>query len=265
MRYAEHPPPDALAPVLHCLWTFEDDTGGAGPQRIVPDGRCELIVHLREPYREAGADSPQPRVIFAGQLTRPLWLEATGPCAVIGARFRPAAARAFVGGSMRRTCDRRMPLDEIAPGLAWGLADSLARMATEERVATLARWVGERITQAGVRDDLAVTSAAALIEARGGRVDTAELLAGSGLGRRQLERRFGDQVGIGPALLATVLRFRRVFDVIEHGGPRPWTDAALEAGYFDQSHLIRDFRRFVGCTPSEFAASRPGLATALVG
>ena len=56
-----------------------------------------------------------------------------------------------------------------------------------------------------------------------------------------------------------------MFDVIEHGGPRPWTDAALEAGYFDQSHLIRDFRRFVGCTPSEFAASRPGLATALVG
>ena len=55
-----------------------------------------------------------------------------------------------------------------------------------------------------------------------------------------------------------------MFDVIEHGGARPWTDAAVEAGYFDQSHLVRDFRRFVGCTPTEFAASRPGLATALV-
>jgi len=264
MRYAEHAPPDALAPVLHRLWTFEDERGGDAPQRIVPDGRCELIVHVGEPYREVGASATQPRVVFAGQLTRPLWLEATGPCSVIGARFRPAAARAFVGGSMRRTTDRRVALEEIVPGLARGLAESLACMDPAQRVPALARWIGERVERARIVDDLAVTSAADLIEARGGRVDVADLVAGARLGRRQFERRFGDQVGIGPALLATVLRLRRVFDVIEHGGPRPWTDAALEAGYFDQSHLIRDFRRFVGCTPTEFAASQPGLATALV-
>src|SRR5688500_3744393 len=100
MRYAEYPPPGALAPVLHCLWTFEDELGSGEPQRIVPDGRCELVIHLLAPYREIGSGSPQPRALFAGQLTRPLWLEATGPCKVIGVRFRPAGARAFVGGSM---------------------------------------------------------------------------------------------------------------------------------------------------------------------
>jgi AraC-like DNA-binding protein len=65
-------------------------------------------------------------------------------------------------------------------------------------------------------------------------------------------------------MLADILRFRRVFDAIERDSARPWTDAALAAGYFDQSHLVRDFRRFVGCTPTEFAAARPGLASALV-
>ena len=265
MRYAEHAPPDALAAVLHCLWTFEDDAPGGEPQRIVPDGRCELIVHLGEPYREVGNDAPQPRVLFAGQLTKPLWLESTGPCAVVSARFRPAAARAFVGYSMRRTTDLRLALDEVVPGLAWGLAESLARLpAMEDRALTLARWVGDRVQHAAVRDDLAVRLAAERIEATGGEVDVAELVAASGLGRRQFERRFGEQVGIGPALLASVLRFRRVFDLIEHDSSRPWTDAALAAGYFDQSHLIRDFRRFVGCTPTEFQRASQGLATALV-
>src|SRR5262245_46789063 len=102
MRYHEEPPPPALADWVHRLWAFEDDSGGGEPQRIVPDGRCELVIHLGDPYREADARWPQPRVLFAGQLTRPLWLESTGPANVIGVRFRPAGARAFAGGSLRR-------------------------------------------------------------------------------------------------------------------------------------------------------------------
>ena len=57
---------------------------------------------------------------------------------------------------------------------------------------------------------------------------------------------------------------KSVFDLIEHDSARPWTDAALAAGYFDQSHFIRDFRRFVGCTPSEFHRTPEGIAQALV-
>src|SRR5206468_2665641 len=86
----------------------------------------------------------------------------------------------------------------------------------------------------------------------------------SGLGRRQLERRFADAIGVGPALLASIVRFRRVFDEIDHGSERPWTDAALAAGYSDQSHFIREFRRFVGCTPGEFLRTAEGLAAALI-
>jgi AraC-like DNA-binding protein len=193
-----------------------------------------------------------------------LWLEATGPCSVIAARFRPAAARAFVGGSMRRTTDRRLALDEIAPGIASGLVEKLVREATAEaRSRTLAQWVGELVEHAAFPQDLAARRAAEHLEARRGQAEMGELQAASGLGPRAFQRRFGDQVGVGPKLLATIFRFRSVFDLIEHDSSRPWTDASLAAGYFDQSHFIRDFRRFVGCTPSGFQRTASGLAAAL--
>jgi len=263
MKYEEHAPPVALASVLHCLWTFEDEGPAGGPQRIVPDGRCELVVHLGAPYREVEAGKPQGRVVFAGQLTRPLWLEATGASGVIGARFHPAAARAFLDMPMDRATDQRLDLTRLWPGEARALLREIDEaVGIEARVGAVAQFVARRLG-AAVPDDV-VTRCVAALQQSGGTMPIQAAAEIAGIGRRQLERRFLDAVGISPALLANVFRFRSVFDAIERDSTRPWTDAAMAAGYFDQSHLIRDFRRFVGCTPTEFAAARPGLGKALV-
>lgn len=262
MRYAEHPPPEALAPILHCLWTFEDD-GASGTQRIVPDGRCELVVHFGAPYREAGEAQPQGRAVFAGQLTRPLWLEGTGVSGVVGARFHPAAARAFFDMPMDRATDKRLDLARLWPGEARALLREVDGEGTPEaRVLAVAQFVARRVSGSAA-DDVVVRCVEAL-QRSAGTMPVQAAVEVAGIGRRQLERRFLDVVGISPALFANVLRFRSVFDAIERDSARPWTDAAMAAGYFDQSHLIRDFRRFVGCTPTEFAAARPGLGKALV-
>ena len=255
MHYAERPPSATLAPYVKCIWRFESESPGK-PDRIVPDGRPELIVHYRAPYAEitaTGRKIIQPRVLFAGQVATPLRVRATGASGVIGVRFHPHGARAFIGTPMREYTDRRVALDA-------GLAEAAAS-GSEEAVE---RFVAERIAASRHEPDALVTRAVERIENASGSVEIEDLLREAGIGRRQLERRFGDAVGIGPALLASIVRFRRVFDVIERGGPRPWTEAALAAGYYDQSHFIREFRRFVGCTPSDFEAERTGLASALV-
>jgi len=263
MRYAEHAPPDALAPVLHCLWTFEDDGPAGGPQRIVPDGRCELVVHFGAPYRETDADAPQGRVVFAGQLTHPLWLEATGASGVVGARFHPATARAFLDMPMDRATDQRLDLTRLWPGETRALAREVdAAKTLEERVQAVAQFVLRRV--GGSQVDESVQRCVMAFRDTGGMMPVQAAAEIAGIGRRQLERRFLDVVGVSPALFANVLRFRSVFEAIEHDSARPWTDAAIAAGYFDQSHLNRDFRRFVGCTPTEFAATLPGLAKSLV-
>jgi AraC-like DNA-binding protein len=77
---------------------------------------------------------------------------------------------------------------------------------------------------------------------------------------RALQRRFAREVGVPPRTLAAVFRFRRVFDALAENDAATWTQAAQAVGYFDHPQLVRDFRRFLGCTPSQYMRTRGALA-----
>ena len=145
MSYAEFAPTDRLARFVRCVWTYTSKAAESAPQRIVPDGRCELIVHAGEPYAEVdgrGRTRIQPRAVFAGQVTRPLHLQATGECCVIGVRFHPAGARQFLGRSLREATDARVPLDQLWIGAGSALArDVLACKGMAQRVAMVQAFV----------------------------------------------------------------------------------------------------------------------------
>ncbi len=83
-------------------------------------------------------------------------------------------------------------------------------------------------------------------------------LAGSlGLGVRQFERRFLVQHGVALRDYRRLARFAQALSVLMRASGRPsLAAAALDAGYVDQAHFSRDFRQFVGDTPSHFLASR---------
>jgi AraC-like DNA-binding protein len=87
-----------------------------------------------------------------------------------------------------------------------------------------------------------------------GAVEVGLLTEELGCSRRHLAARFREQVGIAPKALARILRFRRVLELIERDGVAGWADIAVRCGYYDQSHLNRDFRDFAGHTPSEYLA-----------
>jgi AraC-like DNA-binding protein len=112
----------------------------------------------------------------------------------------------------------------------------------------------------------ATDACVAAIGAAGGAIDLAQLATRASLSTRQMQRRFLADVGMGPKLLARVVRFQRVFERCQAGGD--WAGIALSCGYFDQSHLLRDFRQFAGEPPVAFfqaAASRASyLGPALI-
>ena len=84
----------------------------------------------------------------------------------------------------------------------------------------------------------------------------AEVAAGLGISHGHLDRQFTEQVGLSPRTLARILRMRRLLDHIDVYETVAWADLAAKLGWFDQSHLIRDFRRHTGVTPAEYAAAQ---------
>jgi len=240
--YREIAPPPTLAPFVRTLWTYADATPSGEVQRIAPDGCPELIVHRAAPYQELGEDGVwrlQPSAVFAGQLTRPLALRPSGPVDLLAVRFRPDGARDCIGRPLIQVTDRR--LDWTDQGLP------------EDIQAVVAVLDARRVSD-GWRIDAEVRAA---VEGAHGPADPA--------GRRTLQRRFRDRVGVSLQTLRSIQRFRSVFDHAASSDDRSgdWLSAGLEAGYFDQPQLARDFRRFLGCTATAWAREQVELARAI--
>jgi AraC-like DNA-binding protein len=68
---------------------------------------------------------------------------------------------------------------------------------------------------------------------------------------RQYERRFVEEIGLTPKTFARTTRFQRAFDAKRFFPGRTWLSIAHEFGYFDQMHMVRDFRLLCGIAPSD--------------
>jgi AraC-like DNA-binding protein len=67
---------------------------------------------------------------------------------------------------------------------------------------------------------------------------------------RQFERKFRDRVGISPKLFSRIIRFNRAFEIKDKNQELNWLDIAFICGYADYQHMVKDFKQFVGVTPT---------------
>ena len=252
-RYEEFAPPEALRPFVRLLWTYAAPAPTGGVQRIAPDGCPELVIDLAAPYEEEGEDGvfrPQPSVIFAGQLTRPMAIRPVGAVEIVAAKFEPDGAREFLGRPLIEATDQRLDLVARLDGFTAPPGDPAGQ------AATLGAWLENQRGASDWRIDPAVRAqvAAAESDLEGPPLSPAE--------RRALQRRFRDRVGVAPRTLRSVFRFRRIFDhaMGEEADAASWLEAGLAAGYFDQPQMARDFRRFLGCTATTWARDQAELA-----
>jgi methylphosphotriester-DNA--protein-cysteine methyltransferase len=167
-------------------------------------------------------------------------------------RFTPEGA-ACLGVPASELTGRSLALDALLPRARVveaherlsGAGDAAARVAVVERLLTELPYAGDPL----------VTRAITLLTDAHDEASVSAIARALGLSERQLERRFLARVGVTPKRFATLHRFERA--VARATTAPSLTAAALDAGYYDQSHFIRDFRRFAGSSPREhFARSR---------
>jgi transcriptional regulator GlxA family with amidase domain len=71
---------------------------------------------------------------------------------------------------------------------------------------------------------------------------------------RTLQRLFRRYVGVGPKWVLKRLRIHQAAERLTAANPTGWTELALDLGYYDHAHFIRDFRLVVGRSPAQYTA-----------
>jgi AraC-like DNA-binding protein len=256
-RYREIRPSASLRTFVASFWILEQDGESATPQRVVPDGHAELILNLGQPFEffKDGKWHGQPRYFLAGQIDGPLLLRPNGPAKMLGIGFHPHGAARVFAAPMHELSGRFTPVADLSRALSRELdraLDSADPIARVEAALSSAESVASR-------DDPVVAEAVRRIVLARGVSDLAALASELGVGIRQLERRFDSSVGLPPKLFCRMQRFIHVFRVIGNQ-PGKWADTAAACGYYDQAHLIRDFKKFSGETPAALLAEDADLA-----
>lgn len=228
---------------------------------MLPDGCVELIVHLGDPFAIERAERRelQPRTLFAGPATMPVLLAPTGRIDVVGVRLEAGVAAELVDAPMAELTDAIPALDAVARDFARGLDEELADPRGDERWNdVLEHRLGRALARSRVRAH-ALEHVVARVRATGGRASIAALAREASLSTRQLERHFRERVGLGPKTFARLVRFQRALALLRRPGSS-LAAIALRCGYFDQAHLVRDFRQFAGASPSRIRAAEHELA-----
>lgn len=169
-------------------------------------------------------------------------------------RFATPGAMPFLHAPLSRFSNRIEPVETALGGALRGFHQRLVQaQGAQAKFAVVDAWLAERY-----REDLTPPSAlrqtvAALRSSPASAL--AEIAAAYPQSHKTLIDHFKRHVGLTPKLYHRLMRLHDVFRRLEAGVRLSWAEIALECGYTDQSHFVREFRHFSGFTPAQFKAA----------
>lgn len=261
MNYFEEKPRPALSQYLECFWFASSDAAPVRvPERVLPDGCIEWIFHLGTPFRRLSQTNEwelQPRSFVVGELTRFILLQPAGPVATMGVRFRPGGAYRFLPFPVHLLTDRFVSTSDV-----WGrdgefLEEVVLSAPTHPyRRHAVETFLLRRLihSQPRRRFDAAMGE---VMRSRG-QLRVNQMAAAIGCSPRQLEREFRAAAGLSPKAMARVIRFQNLLGLIGADTLRQWASVAVDCGYADQPHMVREFRDLTGQSPTEHQSAPAG-------
>jgi AraC-like DNA-binding protein len=258
---AEGEPAPALRPYLSRPYMgFAEQRPGPMRRREVPSGSIVLVVNFGPPFRISGRRDPageEHRSSFlAGLADEYAITEYVGTSHGIQVDLTPLGAHLALGLPMSDLANRVVQLEDVLGPAAGRLTEALYEApGWQARFDLLDAALGARLAAARPPSPDVAWAWRRLVDASGG-VEIGALTNQLGCSRRHLIARFREQVGLPPKALARILRFNRVVALLGGDDDARLAEIAQTCGYYDQSHLNRDFRDLAGITPGEFLARR---------
>ena len=269
MEYSEIAPSPHLAEFIKCFWSIEDSLGSAGgPEPVVPDGCLEIVFNLADRFQRFHSDNDvetQPAAIVAGQMRRSVLIKPTGRISLLGIRFQHAGAFPFFQFSLSELTDRIEDIDSVWGADGREIEERICEAGTfTERVAIIETIFTVRLI-ANKKFDSSIVEAARMIAGNDDTMPIRKVAKLLGVSERRLEREFKQKIGVSPKLFSRIIRFQKLLKSLESNGSEGLLDKALAVGYYDQAHMLHEFKEFAGKSPTTFIDETHRISEAFTG
>lgn len=257
MLYLSYSPGPPLNEFVDNFWLIE---GGQAPrlEKILPCGTSELVVNLRN--NEIHIHDPQQPerykqfsgAVVSGTYSQAFICNGLQHEAIMGVHFKAGGVFPFLNIEASELANAHANLDDLWGSSGLELRERLCTAATsQQRFRIIENALTSRLHN--TTDRLQMKFALKMFATGGGGALVRAVTRELGFSPRRFIQVFSSQVGLKPKIFCRILRFQRARVLAEELDMPDWAELAVACGYFDQSHMIKDFKEFSGSTPKIYS------------
>lgn len=255
-------------PFVKKVWILENPSSmfKRNTGMLVGDGRFELAFVSGNGYRTFRNNRTETfhrGIYLGGQMNRPLDLEILPETHITFIKLEPWALGTLSEFNFKESLNETVPLEEINRDLY----NKLKIYNPVNQIDKIVQVLSSMLEESSKKTESwkLIKHACSLFDA--GYTDfrsaKEKLIFDLELSSRSIETKFAKNVGLAPQQYAIGIRFRKFTEDLEHAKNNfSFTDLAYKHGYFDQSHLNKDFRQYWGFSPKKFAESKTFVTNA---
>lgn len=250
-------PPQHLAEFVDNIWLYEGYEAAHTNERILPSGTIELVFNLREDeiriYRtdDLNECSRYSGAVVSGPYKHGFASDTTEEAFIMGVHFSPGGAFPFLGVSGDELTNAHVDLDQLWGRSARDLRDRVCEAPTaREKFRIVEDALLDHLSRPLERHYAVFAALESLDDFQ--EESVREMAKSVGLSERRFIDVFRSEVGLTPKVFGRIHRFQRLRQFIETTQEIDWPAVASIFGYFDQSHMIREFQEFSGTTPAAY-------------
>ncbi|GAB6120437.1 AraC family transcriptional regulator [Dysgonomonas termitidis] len=246
-------PSPILAPFVKHYWILETDGIAPVSERIIPTGFMQMIFH-RGDKMKLSDNKLQPQSFICGQSAGFTDLASTGKVNMIVVVFHPFGAKAFFPMPMSEFYGIDVSISDLSDNSLNELKDRIYHEKDNNKAIALIE--SGLISRLRIFDNYNRKRITAVITAinlkhQSSITSLSEIAC---LSYKQFNRIFTEYVGANPKEFTRIIRFQRALYILQNTPDINITELAFDCGYYDQPHLIKEFKSFSGYTPYEYMA-----------
>jgi len=224
---------------------------------VIPNGNLKLTVSYKNgiiaSLNGKTFASKQHDITLTGLIDVPVVLNVDKDVATetIGIEFSPRGAYRFFHFSLHDIHNQIYSVSDLLGNMGKQLIEQMNNTrSVQQKIAVLQRFLYKQLSLQ--HQDLIFEYCIEKITASNGRIIVKELEKKTGYSSRWLNMKFNEKLGVSPKNLSTIYRFKHYYQSLINGNEKSFLKNDFYGLYYDQSHFIKDFKRFTGLPPTKF-------------